>query len=409
MKKIIQQILLPAALFMLAQGVSAQATVGDGIAPQGYSVLEMVGNYNTGTYGGMRLPQIENESQRPVIPAGEENNARGLMVFNMATSSIEFYDGERWVIKADPCAPPRGATVQSFCSGAKVSDLTTISRGSIQWYSVATDGTALGSDVLLTNNGIYYASLNGCAGAERLEVTVTLNIVPSPGGNGQSFCGLTASNFLDPMPGTANRIWYDPSGVEVKTSTALVSGTYQLVATSGACKSAPSNIAITINSIPAAPTGISSPQNLCATGATGAKLSPAPSTSYKWYNPSGTAIATTTSLTTSGTYQLAAVNNGCEGPRTPIEVSLSTTTVPTLKNFVASTSYLTGASLSGFTMNETGTLIWYSAATGTGLATALPGGNNKTTTFYMARVADGCESDRVAVTIKSGNGGATPN
>jgi len=79
--------LLPSALF-------GQVTIGKNAEPQPYSVLELYGQYETGSYGGLRLPQLTN-SQRNAIILGPE--ASGLMIYNLSTDCIEFWNSAKWI------------------------------------------------------------------------------------------------------------------------------------------------------------------------------------------------------------------------------------------------------------------------------------------------------------------------
>ncbi len=73
-------------------------------------------------------------------------------------------------------AAPSGTNSQAFCSGATIANL--IANGSnIQWYSIASGGTALSASTVLTNGGTYYASqtVSGCTSSSRLAVTVSIS------------------------------------------------------------------------------------------------------------------------------------------------------------------------------------------------------------------------------------------
>jgi uncharacterized delta-60 repeat protein len=68
-------------------------------------------------------------------------------------------------------AAPGGSSSQSFCNGATIANL--IANGSnIQWYSIASGGTALSASALLTNGATYYATqtVSGCTSSSRLAV-----------------------------------------------------------------------------------------------------------------------------------------------------------------------------------------------------------------------------------------------
>jgi len=78
--------LLPSVLF-------GQVTIGKDEEPKSYSVLELYGQYETGSFGGLRLPQLTTE-QRNALSLDPE--APGLMIFNTDTKCIELWNGVEW-------------------------------------------------------------------------------------------------------------------------------------------------------------------------------------------------------------------------------------------------------------------------------------------------------------------------
>lgn len=80
---------------------------------------------------------------------------------------------------------PTGSASQSFCANASptVASLSASGTG-IQWYDAASGGSLLSGSTALVNGSHYYASQTsgGCESASRLDVTVTLNNVPSVAG-----------------------------------------------------------------------------------------------------------------------------------------------------------------------------------------------------------------------------------
>jgi len=59
MKKHFLNILISLPLLFGTAKMGAQVTMGADAAPKPFSVLELVSQYKTGTYGGLRLPQKE--------------------------------------------------------------------------------------------------------------------------------------------------------------------------------------------------------------------------------------------------------------------------------------------------------------------------------------------------------------
>ena len=77
---------------------SAQVTIGDGTAPQSFSVLELISGNNK----GLRLPQMS-ETQRGTMERTQEfqaaktGAAMGLQIFNSTTKCVETWNGSEWI------------------------------------------------------------------------------------------------------------------------------------------------------------------------------------------------------------------------------------------------------------------------------------------------------------------------
>ena len=144
------------------------------------------------------------------------------------------------------------ASAQSFCNSGTVAGLTATGTG-LQWYSVATNGTALTSTTALAT-GTYYVSqtLNSCQGP-RTSVAVTVNTTAAPTGAAtQSLSSLlTISSIV--VTGT-NVVWYASSANAaagtnaLPSTTPLTNNTYYATQTIGGCTSATS-LAVTITTL----------------------------------------------------------------------------------------------------------------------------------------------------------------
>jgi hypothetical protein len=80
---------------LLPFSLSAQVTIGADVAPKPFSVLELMGQYETGTYGGLRLPQLTTV-ERDAIMGLSSPDAKGLTIYNTTTNCIEFWNGTAW-------------------------------------------------------------------------------------------------------------------------------------------------------------------------------------------------------------------------------------------------------------------------------------------------------------------------
>ncbi|MEI7587533.1 hypothetical protein [Runella sp.] len=72
-------------------------------------------------------------------------------------------------------SPPTGTAAQSFCAGAKVSDLLATGTN-IKWYDAASTGNFLAATTALVNGTTYYATqtVSGTESTQRLAVNVTI-------------------------------------------------------------------------------------------------------------------------------------------------------------------------------------------------------------------------------------------
>ena len=84
--------------------------------------------------------------------------------------------GNNRIRKITLSTAPTGASMQTFCSGASVANLTATGTG-IKWYSSVNAGSALSASTLLVNNTTYFASqtVNGCESVDRLAIKVIVN------------------------------------------------------------------------------------------------------------------------------------------------------------------------------------------------------------------------------------------
>jgi hypothetical protein len=148
---------------------------------------------------------------------------------------------------AAPTAP-----AQSFCNSGTVAGLTATGTG-LQWYSVASNGTALASTTALAT-GTYYVSqtLNACEGS-RTSVAVTINTTAAPTGEAtQSLSSLLTINSIV-VTGT-NVVWYASSANAaagtnpLPSTTPLTNTTYYATQTVGGCASTIS-LAVTITTL----------------------------------------------------------------------------------------------------------------------------------------------------------------
>lgn len=294
-----------------------------------------------------------------------------------------------------PTAPT--AAAQTFCTAATVADLFP-NGAAYSWYADATGGTALVSTDALTS-GTYYVSqtINGCE-STRTAVTVTISTTVAPTAADQSFCGSALVANL--VASGTNLNWYAAAtgGSALVASTALTSTTYYVSQTVDGCESARTAVLVTITNT-TAPTA--SAQTFCFAGTVADLV--ATGTNLNWYDVAsgGTALATTTHLT-SGIYYVSQTVSGCESARTAVNVTISSPATP-----VGATTqtifgdFATDATIEDINVSGNG-IVWYAtaqdAANGTNpLAPGTQLENGQT--YYAVSVVGTCRSAALAVTV----------
>ncbi len=328
------------------------------------------------------------------------------------------------VVNASP-AVPTVTTPVNVCTGAA---LTLAAGGSnLKWYS--STGTPLPSAPIVptasagTQTYQVSQSVGNCEGP---KATITVNITaapatptlvaaPAPVCLGatvpeSAFTGAIAS-------GAGMLVWYSAASggspltagnITVNTSTTGEKSLY-VARKVDDCESARLKVSITVNAIPAAPL-VTTPVNTCV-GTTPAPVLSATGANLKWYSSAGAALPSTPVISTASasttSYGVTQTVNGCESPKSTITVNVNTVP-PTPVIATPPAAVCIGASVPAATFTNaiaagTGTLVWYSSASG---GTPLSGPNITVSTstagvksLYVARKQGDCESPRLKVDI----------
>jgi hypothetical protein len=298
-------------------------------------------------------------------------------------------------IIAIPSAP--NASSQTFCNSGTVADLAPSGSG-LQWYDVATNGTALTSATPLAT-GTYFVSQTSfmCEGP-RTSVSVTVNTTGLPTASAQTFCAsATVADLV--ATGTAIKWYAAATGGSALASTVTLSTTnYYASQTINGCEGSRIQVPVTVNTtaVPSA-----SAQTFC-TSATVADLV-ATGAGLQWYVASngGSALASTASIAT-GTYYVSQTLNTCESLRLPVNVTITTASTPTgaspqaIFGGVAADATIEDISVSGTNV------IWYPTALDAAAGTnAIVAGTQITngSTYYAVSVVGSCRSNALAVTV----------
>ena len=323
-------------------------------------------------------------------------------------------------INALPTQPRVSANPVYYCLGATASPLsaTADSGGSLRWYRSLTDPTPLPdpptplttSSTPPTTN--YYVSqvVSGCEGA-RSSIAVTINPIPdkptvvAP----RTYCQNDSPVALSATASGSNTLtWYDQNGVIIPppapTPSAATPGTtsYSVSQSANGCESERATTTVTIVAKPDAPA--SATVALCLTSTPTALTATAPNGgSLKWYTANGVALVSApvppTNALNTFTYYVSQIVNGCEGPRGTITVIVQPLpAVPTVSS-VSLCQNSTPAALTAVAPNG-GSLKWYTA-NGVALpeAPSPPTNVPNTFTYSVSQIVNGCESDRVSLTV----------
>jgi len=298
--------------------------------------------------------------------------------------------------KGTPSVAPSGSSLQSFCSGAIIADLTAIGNN-LKWYLSATGGIELMPETPLVSDNHYFASQTTnllCESISRFEVTVSST--PSPVGNLiQNFCqGATIENLA--ASGT-NIKWYDSpvGGIPLASTFELRSNSHYYASQEiNSCESL-TRLEIITKSLLASPLGNAS-QNFCSK-ATVANLI-AEGANIKWYSSAmgGIPLSSNAAIVDGAHYYGSQSNNSCESAtRLDVVATISTSPAPTGNTIQAFCSNATIAHLTSTGIN----LKWYTSKTGgTELASTTTLKNE--THYFASQTLNSCESeDRLDVTV----------
>ncbi|MES2486787.1 MAG: hypothetical protein V4581_12680, partial [Bacteroidota bacterium] len=373
--------------------------------PVSFSIRTSLNNYATDIY--TYTASGNNFNDTAALSAASLQNVTGPITFRLygwggsaaaGTFSVNdfAFNGTVEAVAA-PCgeiALPT-ASAQSFCGSSTVAQLTATGIAP-KWYAAQTGGTALAGTTALATSTYYVSQTIDTCESNRVAVAVTVNEIPvAPTAAAQSFCGANTVAQLAVTTGMAPK-WYAAltGGTALEGTVALATGTYYASQTVNGCESTRTSVAVTVNTIPAAPTAAA--QAFCGSG-TVSQLT-ATGTAPKWYaaETGGTALEGTVALAT-GTYYVSQTVNGCESTRTSVVVTVNA--IPAAPT-AAAQAFCGSGTVSQLTATGTAPM-WYAAETG---GTALEGTVALATgTYYVSQTVNGCESTRtnVAVTVNT--------
>lgn len=283
----------------------------------------------------------------------------------------------------------------AYCGSATADELEADGEN-IQWYADDTTEDVLASDTVLAT-GTYYASqvINDCESV-RVAVEVTINEIPDAPvaeNDVQEFCGeVMLANIL--IEGE-NISWYTSANgdTSLEEDMAFEGGTTLLFASQmvNGCESTertPIAVVLNITEAPAAEA-----QTFCG-DAVVEDLS-VQGMMTEWYadETGGEALVNDTPLAT-GTYYVSQTVNGCESPRTAVEITVNE--IPDAPE--AAAQLFCGSGIIGQLEVTTGeNILWYLAENeGNPLDESIL---LVTGSYYVSQTVNGCESERTEVSV----------
>ncbi len=322
-------------------------------------------------------------------------------------------------VNPTPVAPTVTPSSATICSGKTATFTSSVSGGSINWYTAPSGGSAVHAGnsfttPALTSTTTYYAEaqLASCASITRTAVTVTVNptpVAPIVAPAADTICsGQTTTLTVTSPPGTARWYLLPSGGSPLYTGTTFTTPvltsniTFYADVIQGSCVSSRTPVSIQVRSVPAQPTVSPASATICS-GQTATFNMTAPSGSVGWWyttSSGGSPIFTgntftTPALTSTTTYYVAANNGACSSTnRRAVTVTVNAT--PAAPTVTPSSASICSGQTATFTASGTGTFSWYTAPSG---GTAIFTGSTYTTpaltsntTYYVSATSGSCSS-----------------
>lgn len=322
------------------------------------------------------------------------------------------------------CSSPRTAVVATVNTTPTITSTTPASRcdvgtvilgavasgGTLNWYSVPTGGTSLGTGTSFTtptlsgNQFFYVDASTGSCTSPRSSVLATMYVMPTVSGTAGSRCDAgTITLLASANAGTIS--WYAGAsgGTAIGTGGTFVTPsvsnttTYYAEAVNGSCTSTRIPVVATVNTSPTITA--TTPDTICS-GETFTISATASAGNLAWYNVSTGGLVqgtgntySLTNLGSSFTFYVQATDGPCQSARTPVTVTVNQT--PSLTSATGASRCGTGTLTLSATYTN-GTINWYDAASGGNLV--FTGSNfvtpslSGTVTYYVEAVNGTCVS-----------------
>ena len=350
-------------------------------------------------------------------------------------------------INAIPTAPA-ATSPAAICIGDAVPDLTATagSGGTLTWYDDAAltsqvgTGSPFASGVSSVSSGTFNfwvtETVSGCE-STGTQVTITINAAPSAptATSPAEICVGDAVPDLTATAGSGGTLtWYDDAALtnQVGTGSPFASGisnasagtfNFWVTETEGSCESTGTQVTITINAAPAAPTA-NSPAEICVGDAVPDLTATGSGGTLTWYDDAaltsqvgtGSPFASGVSSASSGTFDFWVTEtvSGCESTGTQVTITINA--APAAPTATSPAEICVGDAVPDLTATGSGgTLTWYDDAaltsqvgTGSPFASGISNTSAGTFDFWVTETVSGCESTGTQVTITINAAPAAP-
>ncbi|MEI6853028.1 MAG: hypothetical protein WCL06_09300, partial [Bacteroidota bacterium] len=323
-------------------------------------------------------------------------------------------------IVVNTTAAPTGTASQVLCAGATVADLTATGT-TIQWYAASSGGTALSGSTALANNTHYYAgqTLNSCESSTRLDVTVTLNSLPTAYSvtGGGSYCaggsgmpvGLSGSqtgvNYQLKRNGSSQGSPVAGTGSAITFGNQTTYATYTVVATNAttSCTATMTgSVDVIVWELPMASDPMTGPGGNPICSGSAAIIYPGgyTGTGFQWQSSSDNSIFanitgatgsnyTTPALTNSTYYRYVLSNAHCSVNSPSLQIEIKATPTPS----IAGTLTICSGSSNTLSTSSYSSYLWSTGAATQSISVSTAGSYNVTVT-----ASNGCSAAATPVT-----------
>ncbi|WP_298221120.1 T9SS type A sorting domain-containing protein [Flavobacterium sp.] len=294
----------------------------------------------------------------------------------------------------------------------------TASAGTLNWYSVPTGGTVLGTGTSFTTPSIastttyYVEAATATCTSPRTAVIATATPTPTiTSSTAGSRCDAGTVTLSATSTSGSNTVWYNAAtgGTALATTNTFVTPsistttTYYVEAVNGSCISTRTTVVATVNTTPTITA--TTPASRCGNGLVTLSATASAGT-LNWYTApvSGSFVGTGTNISPSilvgtTTFYVEATTGNCTSARTAVTAVANA--IPTITAVTFDSRCDAGTLALGATASA-GNISWYDVpsggtALGTGASFTTPS-ISTTTTYYVETVDATCSSTRTPVT-----------